>query len=375
MKILFTGGGTAGHIYPIIAVAREIRRMGYEADFSYIGPKDEFGSILLSQEGIKVKTILAGKIRRYWNFKSALENLLDVLIKIPLGFWQAFFLVFFQSPDLIFSKGGYGSFSAVLAGWLLRLPVILHESDASPGLANRFLAKLASRILVSFPVAQTEYFNPAQIVSVGNPIRRELLKGNKALGKKLFNLTLEKPVILILGGSQGAQKINNFVLETLIDALPDFEIIHQTGEKNYQSVQSEAKVVVSREMEKYYHPLPFLKEIELREAYHIADLIVSRAGSGGIFEITACGKPLILVPLPTAAQDHQVKNAYALADAGGALVMEEANLTPRFFLEKVKYLFSHPAELQRMSENALAFSKPESARTVAEYIIKSCKGE
>jgi UDP-N-acetylglucosamine--N-acetylmuramyl-(pentapeptide) pyrophosphoryl-undecaprenol N-acetylglucosamine transferase len=373
MKILFTGGGTAGHIFPIIAVAREIRRMGYEDKLFYIGPKDEFSSVLLSQEDIKVKIVLAGKIRRYWDIRCILENILDVFIKIPLGFLQSFFFVFFNSPDLIFSKGGYGSFAPVLSAWLLRIPVILHESDVVPGLANRFLARFASQILVSFPVAQTEYFAAKDIISVGNPIRRELLKGDKEEAKKLFNLTGEKPILLILGGSQGAQKINDFVLESLINILPDFEIIHQTGEKNYESVRSEAKVVMNQEMGKYYHPVPFLGEIQLREAYNVADLIVSRAGSGGIFEITACGKPSILIPFPYAAQDHQAKNAYALADSGGTLVMEEGNLTPRFFLEKVKYLFSHPDELERMAQNARAFSKPESAKEVAQYIINSCK--
>ena len=186
---------------------------------------------------------------------------------------------------------------------------------------------------------------------------------------RLFNLKGEKPLILILGGSQGAQKINDMILNILPEILSGFELIHQTGEKNFKEVTEEAKVVINKELEKYYHPISFLKEIELREALKAGDLVVSRAGSGSIFEIAAGQKPSILIPLSISAQNHQVKNAYAYAENGAALVMEEANLTPHFFLEKVKYLFSHPEELEKMRNGAKEFAKPDSARTLAEYII------
>lgn len=369
MKILFTGGGTAGHILPIIAIVREIRKLGLDPTFLYLGPKDEFGSILLSQEGIKLKTILAGKIRRYWTWQSVLQNIVDVLFKTPLGFLQSFFYIFFSAPDLIFSKGGYGSLSTVLSGWLLQIPIFLHESDVTPGLANRFLSKFSQQLFVAFPVAQTEYFSAKKMISVGNPIRREILIGSKEKAKKLFNLKGGKPVILILGGSQGAQKINDVILNILPEILTDFELIHQTGDKNLKEVKAEAKVVISRELEKYYHLLGFLKEIELRQAYKIADMVVSRAGSGSIFEIAACQKPSILIPLSISAQNHQVKNAYAFAEKGAALVIEEANLTPRFFLEKLKYLFFHLEELQKMSAAAEEFSQSDSAKIMAQYMV------
>ncbi len=368
-KILFTGGGTAGHIYPIVAVTREIRRLGWEIDFSYVGPKDEFGEILLSQEGIRVKTILAGKIRRYINWQSIFQNIGDILLKIPLGFLQAFFHVLFLNPHIIFSKGGYGSLATCFWGWFFRKPVLLHESDAVPGLANRFLSKLIPKIFISFPISQTEYFPEEKMILVGNPVRSEILKGSKEKARELFGLTGEKPVILAMGGSQGAQKINDLLLEILPQLLADFELIHQTGENNFQQVKAESKVVIGKEMEKYYHPIDFLKEIELREAYAAADLVLSRAGSGAIFEIAACRKPSILIPLAISAQNHQVKNAYAYAQSGAAIVMEEPNLTPRFFLEKVKYLFSHPSELEKMKEAAGKFARPDSARIVAEYLL------
>ncbi|MBI2626274.1 MAG: UDP-N-acetylglucosamine--N-acetylmuramyl-(pentapeptide) pyrophosphoryl-undecaprenol N-acetylglucosamine transferase [Candidatus Nealsonbacteria bacterium] len=375
MKILFTGGGSAGHIFPILAVARELRRLGLDWKFFYLGPKDDFGSILLSQEDIKIKNIFSGKIRRYLTLKSVLQNIFDILFKIPLGFIQSFFYIFFSAPDLTFSKGGYGSAAPVFCSWFLQVPILLHESDAAPGLANQLLSKLVSEILVSFPISQTEYFSEKKMISVGNPIRTELLEGAKDRAKKLFGLTGEKPIILIVGGSQGAEVINDTILEILPQMLVEFELIHQTGEKNFQEVKNEAKVMISKELEKYYHPIGFLKEMELREAYAASDIILSRAGSGSIFEIAAAGKPSILIPLALAAQDHQAKNAYAYADGskGAALVIEESNLTPHFLLEKIKYLFALPGELERMSKAAKTFAKPESGRLIAEYIMNYYK--
>jgi len=384
MKILFTGGGTAGHILPIIAIIREIRRIYPKEDiqFLYLGPKDEFSSILLSQEGIKVKQVLAGKIRRYLNWKSFFQNLVDILFKIPIGSLQAFFYLFFLAPDLIFSKGGFGSLPAVIAGWLLRVPVFLHESDITPGLANRFISRFTREIFVSFP--KTEYFKPSKMILVGNPIRREILEGSKEEAKEFFKLTLEKPVILILGGSQGSQRINDKILEILADLLKNFEIIHQCGEKNFKEVKAEAKVMITspsqilpgktwegKDLEKYYHLFPFLKEEELKQAYQATNLIVSRAGSGSIFEIAAVGKPSILIPLPEAAQNHQIKNAYCYAENGASIVIEESNFTPHFFLEKLKYLFSHPSELEKMAEEAREFAKPEAAKIIASYLVES----
>ena len=371
MRILFTGGGTAGHIFPIIAIVRELRKAGSDAKFFYAGPKDDFGEILLSQEGIKLKWILAGKVRRYFSFKSVLENIVDILFKTPLGLIQSFFYVFALAPDLIFSKGGYGSLGTVIASQVLQVPIILHESDVTPGLANRFISRLARQIFVAFPVAQTEYFSQEKMIAVGNPLRAELLRGNKDKAKEYFDLTGEKPVILVLGGSQGAQAVNDLLLAILPDLLADFEIIHQTGSKNLEQLKAEAKVVISEDLNRRYHPIGFLKEVELRDAFEISELVISRAGSGSIFEIAALQKPSILIPLSSSAQDHQLKNAYAYAQNKAAVVMEEANLTPRFFHEKIKYLFANPDELQKMSQRAREFSRPDSAKIIAGYIIKS----
>ncbi len=370
MKILFTGGGTGGHILPIISVTREMRRIPRKQNslqFFYIGPKDEFSSILLSQEEIRIKYVFAGKIRRHFSGKNICQNLIDVLFKIPIGIFQAFFYIFFLGPDLIFSKGGFGSIPTVIAGWLLQVPIFLHESDIAPGLSNKFLSRFALIVFVSF--SGTEYFSPKKMILTGNPIRREILKGSKEEAKKLFKLRENKPIILILGGSQGAQRINDKILEILPEFLKNFEIIHQCGEKNFKEIKNEVNAVISKDLRLNYHLFPFLKEEEIRQAYYVADLILSRAGSGGIFEIAATTKPSILVPLAESAQNHQIKNAYSYTANGACEVLEETNFTSRFFFGKLKYLFSHQGELEKMSQKAKEFSRPKAAKIIAEYII------
>ncbi|MBU4274728.1 undecaprenyldiphospho-muramoylpentapeptide beta-N-acetylglucosaminyltransferase [Patescibacteria group bacterium] len=366
MRILFTGGGTGGHVFPLVAIIREIRKLYLKKDleFFYIGPKDEFGSILLSQEDVRVMTISAGKIRRYFSF----QNFIDILFKIPWSFFQSFYYLVKIDPQLIFSKGGFGSLPVTLCAKLLKMPIFLHESDVVPGLSNRIASKRAKRIFTSFP--ETEYFDLSKIILIGNPIRSEILGGSKEKAKELFNLTIEKPVFLFLGGSQGAEFINDFVLRILNTLLQDFEIIHLCGFANLKEVQAEAQVIINKDLEKYYHLYSFLDEEKLKNAYEVADFAVARAGSGTIFEIAATAVPSILVPLPSAAANHQAKNAYAYAETGAAIVMEQDNLTPNFFLEKIRYLFSRPETLVKMKEEALRFSKPLAAKTAARNILE-----
>jgi len=366
MKILFTGGGTGGHIYPIVAIVREIRRIYPKKDleFHYLGPKDDFGLILLSQEDFIIKTIVSGKIRRYFS----LQNFVDVLFKIPFGTIQSFFLLLAIKPDLIFSKGGSGSIAVTYSARILRIPVFLHESDVVPGLSNQTTAKWAKKIFTSFP--KTEYFDPEKITIVGNPIRKEILEGDKETAVEMFNLTLSKPIILVIGGSQGAEAINDFILLILNNLLRDYEVIHVTGTKNLKEEEAEAQVVEEKDEDIYYHPVGFLAEEKIKHAYKAADLIISRSGSGSIFEIAAIGKPSILIPLPSAAGDHQSKNAYAYAETGASMVIEQENLTPNFFMENVELLFLHPEKLEQMKNAALDFAKPLAARAIAREILE-----
>ncbi len=361
MKIVFTGGGTAGHLFPILAIIRELRNVypGTNLKIYYAGPKSQHGEVLLSQENVMVVDILCGKIRRYRSFK----NIGDIF-KVPLGIIQSIFWLFFTAPDVVFSKGGYGSFPVAMASGFLRIPFILQESDIAPGLASKVTSKWALEIFTSFP--DTEYFPKDKTICLGNPIRLSLLNGNKEQAKELFKLN-NKPLLLILGGSQGSQIINQLILEILPD-LKEFEIIHQTGIANQKQTQAEANVVLSKEQKPFYHCLAFLNEKQLKNALAASDLVISRAGSGAIFEIASAGKPMVLIPLIGSAQDHQAKNAYKIAEVGAGEVIEEQNLKPHLFVQRVKSLFSSPETLAIMAENSKAFSRPKATTTIANYL-------
>jgi len=368
MEVVFTGGGTGGHIFPIVAIIREMREIYQREDLRLFylgpaGPKDDYALTLLSQENVTIKKIWAGKLRRYFSLK----NLID-LFKIPFGILQAFFYLYLLAPDLIISKGGYGSFPVVVSARILHIPIFLHESDIVPGLATKKTSKWAAEIFTSFP--NTEFFPKGKIINVGNPIRKEILDGSKEKAKEIFELEGSKPLLLILGGSQGAQKINDIILEILPEMLQDFEVIHQTGQRNFSEVKAEAEAILPGSLKKYYHPFPFLDEEHYKHALSACSLVISRAGAGTIFEVAANGKPSILIPLPHSAQNHQIKNAYAYSKTGSCQVIEQDNLKSHFFLEKVKYLFSRPQDLEEMSINTRKFSRPKAAKIIASYVLE-----
>lgn len=367
-KVIFTGGGTGGHVFPLVSVIRNLK-VQFEDESKlkmyYIAPKDEVPDFGFEEEGLSPKRILAGKLRRRFDPLALLLNLID-MIKVPIGVIQSIVHIMIISPDLVFSKGGYGSVPVVLAASILRIPIILHESDAVPGLANRIIFKFATEVFVSFQ--ETEAIEPGKKFVVGNPIRKELLDGSYEKAKEMLNLQGGRPRLLIMGGSQGSERINDTVLAVLNQLLEDFEVIHQCGKNNFKAIKAETDAFLPKEKKKFYHPHSFFDEKELSNAYAAANLVISRAGAGSIFEIAALKKASILIPLPEAAQDHQKENAYRVARKGATIVIEEENLTPHFLLEKIKSLFFPPNRLREMESNTDLFSKPEAGRILAAYI-------
>jgi len=379
MRILFTGGGTGGHIYPIIAVAEELQKLSVEKkiemDLRYFGSPEMFRSVL-EQNGIGVSKIFSAKLRRYFD----LRNFLDIPILLPLSVIQAFWKVFWFMPDVLFSKGGPGSLPVVLACRFYCVPIIIHDSDTIIGLANRLAIYWAKRIAVSFDsTAKTLLENEklsGKVALVGNPIRRSLISGDildSATAKKIFGFNPEKPVILVIGGSQGAVKINDLMLEIVGEIIRDFQILHQTGIKNFEDFKKELDIILRNypeEQRSRYKTVPYFEK-DLKDAYTAADVVVSRASSGSIFEAAAFAKPSILIPLPEeVVGDHQTTNAYEYARTGAAVVIEQANLEPNIFLGQLKKIFSEPEKLNQMSQAAKNFAKPKAARVIADEIIK-----
>lgn len=364
-RIVLTGGISGGHTFPLVAVARELRKRFPEGvEFLFIGSRGRFESTAMAEEGIAVRSVLTGKWRRYFS----LQNLIDPF-RVPIGFVQALWHLFIFMPDAVFAKGGSASVPVVLAAWVYRIPVLIHDSDAVAGRANRLLSHFASRIAIAYPSAHN-FFPKEKTVLTGNPVREELLLGESVRAASHFRLSSEKPTLLILGGSQGAQTLNKAILAVLPSLLEkNIQVIHQTGEQHYRDIEASVTAYGLKIGESGYVPLAFLAAEELADAFALATLVISRAGAGSIAELAALGKASILVPLTLAANDEQRMNAYDVAALGGALVLEEPNLGENLLLEKINGLLAD-AELRKvMGESLRAFAHPDAAKKIADGIL------
>jgi UDP-N-acetylglucosamine--N-acetylmuramyl-(pentapeptide) pyrophosphoryl-undecaprenol N-acetylglucosamine transferase len=317
----------------------------------------------MSAENIPMKSILSGKIRRYFS----LMNFVDPF-KVPIGFVQSLLYLFSYMPDVVFAKGGSVSVPVCLAAWVLRIPMLIHDSDAVAGRANRFLARFASRIAIAYPSAQ-EFFPVGKTALTGNPVRQEILSGNVARANGRFGLTQDRPLVLVLGGSQGAKYLNMSVIRILPELLREAQVIHQVGEANYEEAVTLAGEFGVKAGHGGYIPIPFLGPEDLSDVLSRANLVISRAGAGSIAELAACGKAVILVPLPTAANDEQRKNAYDVAKFGGALVLEEGNLGEHLFLSEIDSLLKNPDFRSDMEKKIRAFYNPEAANMLADGVL------
>ncbi|HEY4517633.1 MAG TPA: undecaprenyldiphospho-muramoylpentapeptide beta-N-acetylglucosaminyltransferase [Candidatus Paceibacterota bacterium] len=368
MKILFTGGGSGGHFYPIIAVAEEINRLIEErhllkASLYYLGPSS-YDERALFENNIEFRASPAGKLRRYFS----LLNITD-LFKTSFGVLKALFEVWSIYPDVIFSKGGYASFPTVLAAKLLKIPLIIHESDSVPGKVNAWAGKFARRIAISYPEAAS-YFPSEKTALVGNPVRRMLQTTAHEGAYEFLKLSTTLPVILILGGSQGAEKLNDVLLGALPELVERYQVIHQTGEKLFVDVERTYHVVLEKSPHAdRYKVFPYLNELALRMSAGAASLVVSRAGSGAIFEIAGWGVPSIIIPLPTPVSHDQEKNAFTYARSGAGIVIAQGNLTSHLLVSEIDRLIGNPTLREQMSLAAKHFAKPDAARKIAEAII------
>ncbi|OHA19560.1 MAG: hypothetical protein A3C08_02655 [Candidatus Taylorbacteria bacterium RIFCSPHIGHO2_02_FULL_47_18] len=368
MKIVFTGGGTGGHFYPIIAITEEIRTLVREqrlvAPQLFFFAPAPYDAGLLAKNEVRFVKIPAGKLRLYADKR----NLTDALATV-WGVVRALCMLFVNYPDVVFGKGGYGSFPTLLAARILRIPVVIHESDSVPGRVNKWAGRFSSCIAVSF--AQAASFFPAEKTAwTGHPIRRAL-RGLESEGAYEF-LKLERdvPVLIVLGGSQGAQSINDLILSSLPKLTEQFQIIHQTGKENLVDAEARGRVILEGTgRNTRYHPFAFLDEQALQMAASVSSLVVSRAGST-IFEIAGWGIPAIIIPIAESNGAHQRKNAYAYAESGAAAVLEETNLSTALFLAEIAKIMGDESRRERMLQAAGAFAHPLAARVIAEKLLE-----
>lgn len=331
-KIALTGGGTAGHVMPHLALLDSLRREGLQP--FYVGSHGIEKELVGNLPDLPFFTIASGKLRRYFSWR----NFSDVL-KVLWGTLQALVILRRERPAIVFSKGGFVSVPVAVAARALKIPVISHESDVTPGLANRIIARFASKLLYSFP--QTSTYLPDSAECVGLPVRPELMQGQRAKGLAFANFPPDArdPVILVMGGSLGAQKINEALEKALPKILERCYVVHITGKGKELAFKHPR-----------YFGVAFVKD-ELKDLFAATDLVIARSGANSIFEFLALRKPMLLIPLEAGSRGDQIHNAESFAKEGWATVLREKDLSPETLLQALSNLET-VAEKQRIAQTS-----------------------
>lgn len=345
---------------PTLSVGRKIRNLSPKAKIVYIGSTKASDRRLVTAQGVKFIALPAGKWRRYFDVK----NILDIFIT-GIGFIYSLFILIFYWPNRVFVKGGYVGVPVGLAAWMLRRPIILHESDAVMGAANRFLARFAQTVCVSFPV---ESYNLPEVVKqkmvyTSLPVNEVFY--TKEAGDLKFGLKYSKPIVLVMGGSQGARPINKVVQKTVPNLVDRYQVVHLAGGLDYQALKQWSGVQQFND----YYLFDFLPNTQVASLMKRAAVIVSRAGATAIAEIAASSKPAILIPLLGSANNHQYHNAKYLSDQSASVMIEQEGLTPEVLIKNVdKIIRSDLAK--RLSFNISNFIKKDSAKLIANIILE-----
>ncbi|OGN31607.1 MAG: hypothetical protein A3J01_01050 [Candidatus Yanofskybacteria bacterium RIFCSPLOWO2_02_FULL_45_18] len=370
-RILLVGGGSGGHVYPLVAVANALQKKAQQAGVSIelmaLG-EGKFLKRAATEAGLKFKLVVSGKMRRY----ASAFNLLDIF-KLPVSFVQSLWHLYWFMPDAVFAKGGHASLMPAVAAKIFAIPLYIHETDSIPGQVNKFLGGLADKIFVSFP-SSAKYFNAVKTVVTGNPVRSEIASGNRNAALEFFKLDSSKKTIFVFGGSQGAKVLNGLIMSSLLALTADYQIIHQCGEGNYSDMDVEIKRLTEEKantlgeaIRKNYRLFAFLNANEMAFAYAAADIIISRAG-GSIFEMAMTGKPSIITPLEDSASDHQRQNAVEFSNYG-AVIIEEQNLTTHILLNELQNILK-PDNYAALSQKIKQFAVPDAADRIAIELLK-----
>lgn len=372
MKILFSGGGTGGHFYPVIAISEALYERTKEKKVLtpklYFMSPSKYNPRALFDNDIEYVAVPAGKVRRYFS----LLNITD-LFKTAFGVLSALIKLYRIYPDVVFGKGGYASFPALCAARLLRIPVVIHESDSHPGRVNAWAGKFARKIAVAYPEAASAFEKggkPGRVAFTGMPVRREIKDPLLNGAHEFLKLEEGTPTIVIFGGSQGSQKINDAVLDALPELLKTYQVIHQTGRANFEEVKLTADVVLKDNVNRYrYHPHDYMNDLALRMCGGVASVIISRAGST-IFEIASWGVPSIIIPLSPEVSHDQTDNAFAYARAGACTVIEEYNLGDNILTSEIDKIVNNQPLADRMRASAKQFSHPDAAMKIADVLLE-----
>ena len=350
--IVLTGGGTAGHVTPNIALMGRLKEQGYQ--ISYIGSYNGIEKTLIEELGIPYYGISSGKLRRYFDLKNFTDP-----FRVLKGFSEARKLLKQLKPDVVFSKGGFVTVPVVVAAGRLKIPAIIHESDMTPGLANKLCIPSAVKVCCNFPETKA-HLPEGKAVVTGTPIRPELLQGDADKGRAFTGFTSEKPVIMIIGGSLGAQAVNDAIRRILPQLLKDFQVVHLCGKGKQDDSKNDLKGYVQYEY----------IESELADLFAMADIVISRAGANAICELQALKKPNLLIPLSAnASRGDQILNARSFEKQGFSMVLEEEAITDDVLLKAVHDLYDHRETYRAAMENAPG----QDSISVICDLIRSCR--
>jgi UDP-N-acetylglucosamine--N-acetylmuramyl-(pentapeptide) pyrophosphoryl-undecaprenol N-acetylglucosamine transferase len=373
-RVLLVGGGSGGHVYPLIAVARAMQKRaaakGTNLELILMGD-GPFVTRAGKEAGIPTSSIIAPKLRRY----ASAGNVLDI-VKIPFALAQALLKLLWHMPDAVLCKGGYTCAFPTLAARLYFIPVYLHESDAVPGLANRILAGRSKLVFTSFPTADSQFraLGRATLLT-GNPYRAELCCVERAAAHSALHLDPAKKTVFIAGGSQGAKQLNDIVLNALVQMVgKGWNVIHQCGDRNFKEVKAAVEQYGKEGASSYapalaaqYRVYAFLDESQMAAAYGACDVAVVRAGANLLTELSAQGKPMVVVPLAGSANDHQTENAAELAKFG-AITVDGANASTHIIMGQIEKLLD-PATNTAVSQSIRGFAKPDAADAIAAAVL------
>ncbi|ART77243.1 undecaprenyldiphospho-muramoylpentapeptide beta-N-acetylglucosaminyltransferase [Sutcliffiella horikoshii] len=352
-KIVFTGGGSAGHVTPNIAIMNKLKAAGW--DITYIGSRKGIEEDIIGKEDIPFHGISSGKLRRYFDWK----NFSDPL-RIIKGAMEALMILRKVKPKVVFSKGGFVTVPVVMAAKMLKIPVIIHESDITPGLANKIATKFATRVFVTFDET-LNHFPSDKVLFTGSPIREELFKGKGQEGRAWLGFHEKKPILTIMGGSLGAKKINETLRQVLTQLTEQYQIVHLCGKGNMDR---------SLEGVKGYKQFEYINQ-ELPDVLAASEFIISRAGANSIFEFLALRKPMLLIPLSrNASRGDQILNAQSFEKKGFAKVLFEEDLTTETLLTQLEALKNEKDQLQK---NMSKDSAPNTLEIILKEIINTAK--
>lgn len=363
MRAILTGGGTGGHIYPAVSIARGILEKYKDAEILFVGTEKGMENSIVPREGFPFRTI---KVRGFLR-KLTFQNVIAIKENM-VSFLECRKIIKEFKPDIVIGTGGYVSGTMVMTAALMGIPTMIHEQNAFPGVTNRILSRYVDKIALTFPEASDYFRYKEKITVTGNPLRGEITKITKQEGMKAFGFDANKPLVLIVGGSRGAKKINESSMHIAeeCEKKREFQLLHMTGESQYKAVIELYNKKDIPHDTSYLRVMPYIHNAPY--AYAGADLLISRCGAGLISEITALGKPSILIPYPYATDNHQEYNARALEKSNAAIVILESELDENILLDKVKYLLDNRNKMREMSINSKRMGKPNATSAIVEIV-------